>query len=107
MGDIGKFNRRITFETLTTTPDGSAGNTETYNSSSVIWVNRRQTSSSKAIQYGLDLMTKSYQYEFRKDAYEPTRTDRIDDEGIKLLIVGIEEVEDGKNYVRVIAKVKE
>lgn len=107
MGDIGRLTRRIKFEQLTTIPDDYGGNTEVYVTKSIVWGSRKQLSSSKAVAFGIDLLSKAFEYEFRKDAFNPTKLNRVDDGGVKMNIVSIEEIGDGKKYLRITAKEKE
>lgn len=107
MGDIGPMRHRITFKNLVLTPDGIGGNRESYTTGSTVWSQRKQLRSSKAIEYGIDAMTKGFEYTVRKQAVPPIKTDLIVDGTMTLRIAGIEEVGDGLTYTRIIANEKE
>jgi head-tail adaptor len=107
MGDIGQMRHRVTIKHLVLTPDGMGGNAESYTTGQTIWTQRKQLRSNKAIEYGIDTMTKGYEYIVRKHAVTPVKTDLIIDDGVTLRIAGIEEVEDGMTYTRMVANEKE
>jgi hypothetical protein len=132
--NIAEFDRQISFQKLSLTPNGVGGFIETYTDGiqkylltddgkfiltddnkkitvlvegvKKIWARRRQLSSRKATLYGLTELTKSFEYQVRKLAVMPDDTDLINDRGTALRIVGIEEMEDGKTFQKIIANMK-
>lgn len=103
--NTGKLNRRITVVTpgtLTATTIG--GFTEGVKTTRDTWCSARQLSMAETLSYGLETSTASYRFSFLYySADDITRTKELTYEGRTFRIVNIEEVNEDKKLITVIA----
>lgn len=104
--NTGKLNRRITIATPgTMTSDGIGGFTEgTKPPTRTTWCSARQLSMSESLSYGLETATALYRFSFLYFAADDiTRVKELTYESRTFRIVNIEEVDEAKNMITVIA----
>jgi len=103
--NTGKLNRRITIVTPgVMTPDGIGGFTEGAKTTRVTWCSARQLSMAETLSYGLETSTASYKFGFLYFAVDDiTRVKELTYETRTFRIVSIEEVNEDKNLITVIA----
>lgn len=65
--EIGKLNRRITLKTVTRTPDGIGGFTETEVSQKETWGSVKPMSQREQLLYGLEVGVRAYKCAIRFD----------------------------------------
>lgn len=101
----GELNRRITLTAPgTKTQDDIGGYTSTTGASSIVWCHAKQLSASNALLYGLELNSASYQFTFRYEtAKNVTNQYTLTYEGRTFRIIRIEEVDEAKTEIRIIA----
>lgn len=103
--NTGKLNRRITIVTPgAMTPDGIGGFTEGVTTPRVTWCSARQLSMAESLSYGLETSTASFRFSFLYFAADDiTRVKELIYEGRTFRIVNIEEVNEEKRTIIVIA----
>lgn len=103
--NTGKLNRRIAIVTPgTMTPDGIGGFTEGVKTSRTTWCSARQLSMAESLSYGLEAATASYRFGFLYFAADDiTRVKELTYEGRTFRIVNVEEVNEDKRMIVVIA----
>jgi len=103
--NTGKLNRRIAIVTPgTMTPDGIGGFTEGTKTTRSTWCSARQLSMAETLSYGLETSTASYKFGFLYFSVDDiTRVKELTYESRTFRIVSIEEVNEDKNLITVIA----
>ena len=103
--NTGKLNRRITIVTPgVMTSDGIGGFTEGVKTTRVTWCSARQLSMGESLSYGLETSTASFRFGFLYFAADDiTRVKELTYEGRTFRIVNIEEVNEDKRMIIVIA----
>jgi head-tail adaptor len=101
----GALNRRITLTAPgASTPTEIGGVTTAAGTSTVVWCKAKQLSANHALMYGLDLATASYQFTFRYETVKNvTNQYTLTYENRTFRIVRIEEVDEEKTEIRIIA----
>lgn len=103
--NTGKLNRRITIVTPgTMTPDGIGGFTEGAKTTRATWCSARQLSMGESLSYGLETATASFKFSFLYFAADDiTRAKELTYEGRTFRIVNVDEVDENKHLITVIA----
>lgn len=103
--NTGKLNRRITIVTPgAMTPDGIGGFTEGTKTTRTTWCSARQLSMSESLSYGLETSTASFKFSFLYfSADDITRVKELTYEGRTFRIVNVDEVNEDKRTIIVIA----
>lgn len=103
--NTGKLNRRITISVPgTMSVDGLGGFTEGAKTSSTTWCSAKRLSMQESLLYGLETVTSSYRFKFQYySALEITKNYELTFETRKFRIVSIENIDEAKNEIVVIA----
>lgn len=103
--NTGKLNRRITIVTQgVLTPTTIGGFTEAVGTTRTTWCNAKQLSMAESLSYGLETAIATYRFSFRYySADDVTRIKELTFENRTFMIVSVENVDELKNVVTIIA----
>lgn len=103
--NTGKLNRRITIVTHgILTPTTIGGFTEAAGTTKTTWCNAKQLTMAESLTYGLETAIASYRFSFLYYAVdEVTRIKELTFENRTFRIVSVENVDELKNIVTIIA----
>lgn len=103
--NTGKLNRRITIVTPgAMTPTTIGGFTQGVTTTRTTWCSARQLSMAESLSYGLETSTASYRFSFLYYAADDiTRVKELTFNGRSFRIVSVENVDEAKQQITVIA----
>lgn len=106
--DQKKLNRRIiVIAPGAKTPDGMGGFSSVPGLSSELWCSAKQLSARDSLVYGLDLKTASFKFCFRYESAKNITTEYgLTYEGKAFRIISIEEKDEAKDEIIIVANVR-
>jgi len=105
MANIGRYNRRLTYQILTGTVDTpTGGTTPTYDTAKTIWCSAKKLSQKETIFFGLSLGESTFQFKLRYEiGNQFDQTTKLTYEGVELRVISVNEIDEYKREVVVTA----